>query len=478
MEVLEKLIKNMCGKSSFEINPLKQAGSNRKYYRINCKNESFIGVINENISENRAFIHFSKHFKKNGVNVPEIYMVSDDERAYLQQDLGDKDLFDSLMENRKDYAGLNQNIYNLYLKSIEHIAYMQIVASRDLDYSFAYPSKVFAKRSMKYDLNYFKYYFIKTNGIEFNEQALQDDVEKLTSELELAGAKYFMFRDFQARNIMIKDSQVYFIDYQGGRKGPLQYDIASLLFQAKAALPEETRIKLYKHYLNCVSKHIKIDENKFTEQYFGFVLIRVLQTLGAYGFRGLIENKPHFIQSIPYALNNLKFLLDKTNALNDYPVLKDISKQILEIKAFQNNSKSTTEGLKISITSFSYKKGIPIDLSGNGGGFVFDCRGIFNPGRIKEYKDITGRDEAVIKFLEEKSEAQAFVKNAYEMVKPTILNYKDRQFTDLMINFGCTGGQHRSVYCADSLAKKLSTIRGVTVYLWHREQDIREHYNY
>jgi len=478
MEILELLIKKWCGKNSYAVKPLKQAGSNRRYFRITCNKTSVIGVVNDNVAENQAFIYFSRHFRNKGVNVPEIYLVSEDERAYLQQDIGNVNLFDLLTDNRNDYEIPQTEIINYYLKSIEHLAYMQIVASDGLDYNYAFPSKVFGKRSMKYDLNYFKYYFIKTNGIEFNEQELQDDVEKLTSELEVAGAKYFMFRDFQARNIMIFNNEPYFIDYQGGRKGPLQYDIASLLFQAKATLPEEIRIKLYRHYLNCVSKHITINTELFTQHYFGFVLIRVLQTLGAYGFRGLIENKPHFIQSIPYALNNLKFLLYQTDVLDKYPVLKDICTQILELKAFQNNSESKLKGLKICITSFSYKKGIPIDLSGNGGGFVFDCRGIYNPGRIEEYRELTGRNQDVIKFLEEKSNIKEFVKRTFEILKPTILNYKERQFSNLMINFGCTGGQHRSVYCADNLAKMLSSVPNITVFLWHREQNIRETFTY
>jgi aminoglycoside/choline kinase family phosphotransferase len=474
MELLKKLFFDWSGEIPETINPIRQAGSNRQYYRLINGEKSAIGVINNDKRENRAFINFTNHFNKKGVNVPEIYAVDEAEMCYLQKDLGDDNLFDKLIEHRKIRGSCSDEVLDLYKQSIKQLAYMQIIASQDLDYNYAYPSKIFGKRSMKYDLNYFKYYFVKTTGLDFSEQALQDDVELLTSELELAGAKYFMFRDFQARNIMIYNNKPYFIDFQGGRKGALQYDIASLLFQAKAALPETIRETLFNYYLNCIQQHISVDVPAFTAHYHGFVLIRVLQTLGAYGFRGMIEHKPHFIQSIPYAISNLSYLLHQTKILSNYPELKRIADQITNLKSFKTSPNQDTDKLRIHVNSFSYNKGIPIDLSGNGGGFVFDCRGLHNPGRYTEYKKLNGRDPSVKSFLVDSSTATDFTKKIFELVKPTIINYQERKFSNLMVSFGCTGGQHRSVFCADLFCELLNNISNLSIELWHREQEIKE----
>ena len=477
MEQLKALFISQYSKIPQDIISIRQAGSNRKYYRLVADGISVIGVENNDEKENKAFVEFSKHFKNNKSCVPEVIAVSDDYLCYLQQDLGSDNLFDMLLQERSNDDLIPEHILQLYKKSIQQLSYLQIVASKGLDYKNAHPVESFSKRSMKYDLNYFKYYFIKTTGVEFSEQALQDDVEKLTTFLEQAGTNYFMYRDFQARNIMVQKNEPFFIDYQGGRKGPLQYDIASLLFQAKAALPQIVRDELFAYYMECVKEHIDIDEELFTRYYHGFVLIRVLQTLGAYGLRGIIEKKPHFIQSIPYAINNLKFLIQETNVLDNYPELQKIIQQIINMKAFQQNHKPTKGKLHVRVISFSYHKGMPIDLSGNGGGFIFDCRSIHNPGRYAEHRQFTGRNKGVKEFLQTKSRANDFVKDALKMVEPAIQVYQTRKFTDLMICFGCTGGKHRSVYSADMLSELLKDIPNLCIETWHREQDILEFYN-
>lgn len=450
------------------INKLPASGSYRSYYRISGKSMKCLGVYNNDLKENIAFIEFSAHFLKNGLKVPEIFAQNLDENIYLIEDFGDDTLFNKIQEIKNSNIE-NNEIIKLYKKVLTELPKFQIIAGKHLNYDLCYPRKHFDKQSMMWDLNYFKYYFLKLAQIPFDEQILEEDFELFTDFLLETDTNYFMYRDFQSRNIMIYNNEPYFIDYQGGRKGSLQYDIASLLFDAKADLSPEIRLELLDFYLNELKKYINVDINKFHSYFYGYVIIRILQAMGAYGFRGFYENKPHFLQSIPYAIRNLNYILENINLpiktktlFNTLSKLSE-SKRIKEIINIQK--------LKISINSFSFKKQHPVDKTENGGGFVFDCRALPNPGRLEIYKQKNGKDIEVIEFLESEQSVNLFIDNVLKILSISIENYIERGFENLMINFGCTGGQHRSVYCAEKIAILIYKKYNIICNINHLEQD-------
>lgn len=445
-EKLTDLYKQTFAESPDKIVSFPSSGSNRKYYRLFGKKETIIGVFGDDPAENKAFIGFTNHFLKAGLPVPKIHASKLEDGIYLQEDLGNDSLFNILTNNNSSV--LPKPINQLYKRTIEELINFQIKGDKGLDYSLCYPIDKFNGDSMQWDLNYFKYYFLKPSNITFDEQKLEQDFKVLISYLSAADSDYFMYRDFQARNILIKDNQPFFIDYQGGRKGPLQYDLASLLFQAKADLSPEFREEMLNYYLLKLSEKIKIGISTFTENYYGFVLLRTLQVLGAYGYRGYFEQKPHFIESAKYALKNLKWLLDNIDLPIELPeLIKNLKKLVNE-----NGSIQKPKGLTVEINSFSYLKyGVPKDISGNGGGFVFDCRALPNPGRYPEYKTITGKDHKVIEFLQKEKAVDEFLLNVKGITTQAVENYLERKFNHLSISFGCTGGQHRSVYSAEWL---------------------------
>jgi len=453
--------------SLFELLPA--SGSYREYARIKSMHHQVIGAFNQDIKENKAFLEFSAHFLQKEIPVPRIYSVSADRTCYLQEDLGNTTLFDFLSKVREK-EGFSKKIVDEYIKVLRQLPRIQLVADKDIDYSVCYPREAFDKQSMMWDLNYFKYYFLKLAKIPFDEQALETDFELFSDYLLSADGHAFLYRDFQSRNIMIKDEKVYFIDYQGGRKGALQYDLASLLYDAKADIPESEREALLEFYLDELSKYKEIDRPKFKSFYEGYVLIRIMQAMGAYGFRGFFEKKEHFLKSIPYALKNLKDLLEKNTIDINVPELFKVLESVCN-SSFLKSISSDNERLTVSIKSFSYKKGIPKDHSGNGGGFVFDCRAIHNPGRYLEYKKLTGKDPEVQQFLEDKSTMADFLAPVVSLVTHSVEVYLERGFTHLSVSFGCTGGQHRSVYAAEKLADYLRNKYPVTVVLQHIEQD-------
>ncbi len=453
---------------SFEMLP--PSGSYREYCRLKNDNRSVIGVFNADVKENAAFLAFTNHFREKGLPVPEIYAVSSDLTKYLLEDLGNTTLFDFLSQIRES-EGFSENIIAEYRKVIKVLPRIQVVAGKDIDYSVCYPRDAFDKQSMMWDLNYFKYYFLKLAKISFDEQALEDDFQTFSDYLLTAESNYFLYRDFQSRNVMLKNNEVYFIDYQGGRRGALQYDLASLLYDGKADIPQQVRIKLLQYYLEELKQYIPVNEKEFTAYFRGFVLIRIMQAMGAYGFRGFYEKKEHFLKSIPYALKNLEFLLNDLKLPVEIPELTKVlgllvkSEVLKEIGRRKNN-------LTVRVTSFSYRKGIPEDPSGNGGGFVFDCRAINNPGRHEEYKRLTGKDLKVQQFLEQKSEIGIFLDAVKVLVDQAVKIYLERGFSHLSVNFGCTGGQHRSVYSAEKMAAYLQNNYPVNVVLLHREQQL------
>lgn len=470
MKQLIGLFSDFTGKKNPSIEVLPTSGSNRKYYRLQSNNISLIGVHGESVDENRAFICLARHFLGRGLNVPEVLAVSDDEMFYIQQDLGDTILFDTIKGGRLTGVFSHQEKELLH-KTIYSLADFQIKGAQELDFSICYPLSEFNLRSVMWDLNYFKYSFLKTTGMDFREDLLENDFEKLASTLLEDKSDTFMYRDFQSRNVMLVDSSPYFIDFQGGRKGPIYYDVASFLWQAKANFSSDLREELIKTYITSLGKYKQVDESEFKYRLRQFVLFRTLQVLGAYGFRGYFEKKPHFIQSVPFALNNLRELLRE--GFSEYPYLDTLLREMVDLQQFADTRKRE---LEVKVYSFAYKKGIPNDVSGNGGGYVFDCRAINNPGKFERYSNVTGLDESVIKFLEDDGEIVDFLENIYPLVDMHVKRYMERNFTNLMISFGCTGGQHRSVYAAQHVAEHIHKKFGVKVSLVHREQNIEHEF--
>jgi aminoglycoside/choline kinase family phosphotransferase len=466
---INNLYESWAKEEALKITPLAQSGSYRKYFRISGEEKTAIGVFNPDKKENTAFISFTKHFIKKGLNVPHLYSHQLKENIYLIEDLGDSTLY-SFIEKEDKNEPISEKTLNHYKDALSHLVRFQLDGGKGLDYSVCYPRDKFDRQSIMWDLNYFKYYFLKLAKIPFDEQKLEDDFNSFTRLLLSAEAKYFMYRDFQSRNILIQNNQLFFVDYQGGRKGALQYDVASLLFQAKINLTQDIRENLLSHYLVELQKRIKISSKKFKKHYYNYVLIRLLQTLGAYGFRGYFENKSHFLLSIPYALKNLQWLLENNHLPNKLPEMNRVIASILGNKELKNlEIKSSDKKLEVTINSFSYKEGIPKDFSGNGGGFVFDCRALDNPGRYPEYVNSTGLDENVISFLKDRIDVKEFLNSIYSIVDESVKKYLQRDFKNLMINFGCTGGQHRSVYCAENLAKHLNEKFDVSVIINHTQ---------
>ena len=467
-EKLTKLFESHFKEKVVKSGPVKANGSDRKLSRLVGVKHSAIGVENADRTENIAFLEFSRHFYKLGLPVPEIYSEELDSDIYLEEDLGEDTLFDLLDERRSDENTFPADIEVLYEKVVQILPEFQIKAGQSLNYEACYPRHSFDRQSMIWDLNYFKYYFLKLAKVPFNEQKLEDDFDTLTHFLMQADHNYFLYRDFQSRNIMIRENKPYFIDYQGGRRGALQYDIASLLFDAKALLPFDVRTQLLEKYLEAVSTQIKITRNEFMKYYPGYVLIRLMQAMGAYGFRGFYERKEHFLQSVPYAIKNLEYILRTMDLPIKIPTLMQALQALVRSTRLRELG-NVSLPMTIQVQSFSYKKGLPKDKSGHGGGFIFDCRSLPNPGRLEQYIEQTGNDSEVIAFLENEEDVHSFLTHVKDLISPVIENYRERNFSHLSVAFGCTGGQHRSVYCANMLVKYLREKYSVKVDLRHRE---------
>lgn len=475
--LLSQLFLQATGKKAGEQVALTASGSNRRYYRIYSEDKqvSLIGVQGTSHDENHAFLYMDEHFLNQGLNVPRVLAVSEDEMAYVQEDLGDTLLFNYIAEGRKTGVFCEAE-KEMLRKTMRALAKFQVTGAQDFNFSVCYPQPEFNLRSIRWDLNYFKYCFLKATGLEFQEDKLENEFERLAYILlQQKRMNAFMYRDFQSRNVMVAPSREnpdelvpFFIDFQGGRRGPVYYDVASFLWQAKANYHDELRQELIDIYLDELEKYMPVDREEFLATLRHFVLFRTMQVLGAYGFRGYFEKKPHFLQSIPFAIENLRRLLK--NSADDYPYLIQVLHEMTEMKQFKEVS--VRKPLVVKVYSFSYKKGIPADDSGNGGGFVFDCRAVNNPGKYERYTYFTGMDEPVIKFLEQDGEILPFLDSAYKLVDASVKRYIDRGFRNLMVSFGCTGGQHRSVYAAEKMAEHLNTKFGVEVQLIHREQNV------
>ena len=468
---LLQLYAEYTGQEADSITELPSSGSNRRYFRL-LGNPTLIGVSGTSVEENRAFLYMAQHFKKKGLPVPTVYYRSADDRFYLQEDLGNTLLFDAIEKGRKSSV-FDEEERQLLKQTITLLPDIQFIGADGFDFSHCYPQPEFNRRSILWDLNYFKYCFLKATGLEYQEDRLEDDYQKMADVLLRSTAATFMYRDFQSRNVMVRDGKPWLIDFQGGRKGPVYYDVASFLWQAKANYPKELREELLDDYLHALQRYQPMDEKYFHSQLRHFVLFRTLQVLGAYGFRGYFEKKPHFIQSVPFAIENLRGLLREDYP--EYPYLNQLLRELTQLKQFTDDQQRRI--LEVKVFSFAYKKGIPNDPSGNGGGFVFDCRAINNPGKYERYNHFTGLDEPVIHFLEEDGEITTFLNHAYQLVDASVKRYMDRGFSNLMVSFGCTGGQHRSVYSAQHMAEHIHQKFGVKVSLIHREQNIEQLFN-
>jgi aminoglycoside/choline kinase family phosphotransferase len=455
MDVLKDLFERHFRSPVLRVQPLQGqlGGSGRSIIRLGGEKISAIGILHGVREENAAFIEFSRHFRGHGLPVPEIYAEELSHGAYLEEDLGDTTLFEFLSDNR-DGSDISAPVVEAYRKVVELLPRFQVEAGRDLNYKKCYPRGSFDRQSITWDLNYFKYYFLRLAGIPFNEQALEDDFGRLTKFLLSTGREYFLYRDFQSRNIMLRNGRPFFVDYQGGRKGALQYDIASLLYDAKAALPPELRQQLLDHYLDSLAGFIELDRQAFMQHYYAYVYVRIMQALGAYGFRGFYERKAHFLQSVPYALNNLRWLLHNVKLAVELPTLLDAFTSMVGSEKLGSVAVAG-ETLTVRIYSFSFHQGLPKDDTGNGGGFVFDARSIPNPGREERYKSLTGQDAPVIDYLNQQESVHQFLASVMSLVDASAGEYQRRGFKHLMVSFGCTGGQHRSVYFAEQLAKRL-----------------------
>lgn len=472
MKDLYSLFEKYTGKEPANVNSLTGSASNRSYFRMSEGECSLMGVVGTDALENKAFITLAGHFHEKGIPVPEVVSVSDDGMRYLQEDLGNVLLSDMVATAHKN-GGIEEgsDLEDLLCRTTGLLPKIQFEGAQGLDFSVCYPQPSFDRKMIMFDLNYFKYCFLKPSGVEFNEVFLQEDFERFADELLKDDSDTFLYRDFNARNVMVKDDEPYFIDFQGGRRGPIYYDVASFIWQARARYPEWLKRKMLGSYLKSLASYVPVDRDVFEARLRLFRLFRMLQVLGAYGFRGLIEHKAQFVTSIPPAMSDLRTLLETPFA--EYPYLQEVLEKMVSLERF---AEPCDDGkLEVRVYSFSFKKGIPQDMTGNGGGYVFDCRSIHNPGRYEPYKKLTGRDEPVIRFLEDDGEIIGFIEHVYGVVDPHVETYSRRGFTSLMVSFGCTGGQHRSVYCAEHLAHHLAEkYPDIRVRLIHREQNISE----
>ena len=512
MQKLIDLYKQWKGTEPVHVHQLTGAGSNRSYYRLtDQEGQTVIGVIGTSRDENHAFLYLTEHFNRRKLPVPQVLAASDDQLRYLQTDLGSVSLFDAVRGGREAGGRYTLKEQDLLRKTIRELPNIQIRGARGLDFSNCYPQAEFNVDSVLFDLNYFKYCFLKATELDFHELKLEADFRLFAKDLTTdtdnpaEDVECFLYRDFQARNVMLdRSGNPFFIDYQGGRKGPYYYDLASFLWQASARYPHKLRRELVYEYYNSLKNYTEVPSARhFANRLSLFVLFRTLQVLGAYGFRGYYEQKKHFIESIPPAIHNLRELLASSTQFH-YPYLIEVLQKLTELPQYAQieTTGSRADGYKttdlnpykahpqdgpatfskydaqgplvVRVFSFSFAKGIPEDESGNGGGYVFDCRSTHNPGRYEPYKKLTGLDEPVIRFLEDDGEILTFLDSVYKLADAHVRRYIQRGFTSLMFCFGCTGGQHRSVYSAQHLAEHIHEKFGIEVRICHREQHITQ----
>jgi aminoglycoside/choline kinase family phosphotransferase len=471
-ERLIRLFRDRYGEAPSAILSLAGDGSTRAYRRLLGEaDHRVIGVMGPDHEENRAFLSFTRAFKGIGLPVPDVLEADEEAGVYLLEDLGDTTLFDALSEARSEHGGeLPPTIVEVYRKVIAWLPRFQVEGGRVVDFSLAYPREAFDRQSILWDLNYFKYHFLKLAHIPFSEARLELDFETLTEFLLQSERDHFMYRDFQSRNVMLRDGEPWFIDYQGGRRGALPYDIASLLYDAKADISDDLRDQFLEHYLMSLEEHVTVDQPAFRRLYRGYVLVRVMQALGAYGYRGFFERKPRFLRSVPFAAQNLRRLLERGLPVN-VPEMKRVFERIVAAWSGPLEGSPSDGRLTLHVYSFSYRRGYPEPVDSHGGGFVFDCRSVPNPGREPEFRVLTGLDTGVVRFIEAAPATEAYWSGVQRLADAHISDYSRRGFESLTVSFGCTGGQHRSVYFAERLARHVSgSFPDVHVRVHHRER--------
>ncbi|MDE7025385.1 MAG: phosphotransferase [Paramuribaculum sp.] len=465
---LRNLYERFVGADASMVFPIAQDGSSRKYWRFqSVDNEPLVGCCGLDVRENDAFIYLSGLLHDAGINVPSVKAVSDTGQEYLQSDLGSLSLYDVISQQ----GSTDCKVMYLADKCMSELAKVHYVTVGKVDYSRCFPRPAMDMRSVMWDLNYFKYCFLKPLGVMIDEDCLERDFETVASMIDNVAVKVLMLRDFQSRNIMVHNEEPWIIDFQGARLGPAAYDVASFAWQARAGFPASMRHDIVERYVVHAREYELFNEDDFRKSYPLCVLVRLIQVLGAYGFRGLIERKSKFITPIPDAVALMAELLTD-NPMREIPYLMNLLRRLCFHPLLQHSAPRS--GLVVDVSSFSYKKGVPVDNSGNGGGFVFDCRAVHNPGRYEMYKPLTGLDQPVIEFLESNGEIADFLHNVYELVDNAVDRYMKRGFTHLCVHFGCTGGRHRSVYSAQHLAEHINSKFGVEVNLCHREQGITQ----
>lgn len=470
MDSVYRLFTDYTGESVLNISELPASGSNRRYFRVEGEKTTLIAAVGKSIEENQAFWNINKHFASKGINVPAVFAHSQDFSVYLQEDLGDDTLFGRVSHGRDNGGNYSPEEKQLIIRTIRELPKIQFLGAQDFDFSQCFPQPAFDAQTIQFDQNYFKYCFLKATGVEFNEVALERDFKSMSAILMQSMSDTFMYRDFQGRNVMIKDGKLWFVDFQGGRKGPIYYDVASFIWQAKAAYPEDFKQELIDNYLDALQTYLSISSDAFREALRHYVLFRTLQVLGAYGFRGYFEKKPHFLQSIPFAMANLRKLLQ--HPFNEYPYLSGLLDELTHMKQF--DTVSMEKPLEVDIYSFAFDKGIPADNHGNGGGYVFDCRAIDNPGKYEHYQRFSGLDHEVADYFSKVGDLPNYLGDIFDIVDSHVKNYMDRKFTHMMISFGCTDGKLRSVYCAERLAAHISNRFNISVHMVHRELGVEK----
>lgn len=471
-EIIRTAFQREFGFKADHILPIEQSGSNRQYFRIQHRKGTTIATYNNDINENDAFIYFQQFFSKKRLPVPEVYTYLRDEKIYFQQDLGKTTLYEVVKEWQHGKIS-SEILQQLYYTVLDDLLQFQFSALDGLDFSKCYPISEFNEKAIRWDLYYFKYMFLRLSYASFHEQKLEEDFDRLVNDLLKAESKYFVYRDFQSRNIMLYDNKCYYIDFQGGRKGSLFYDVASLLYDGKAALTESIRTSLLAYYYHLLLKYVRYEKDDFEQMFYSFVLFRIVQALGAYGYRGIYERKEHFLKSIEPALNNIRYLAQHTHISHSYPYLTQLLLNQKDNSFLQPYISATkhSDKLTIRIQSFSYKNGYPADDSGHGGGFVFDCRALPNPGKVDELKILTGKDQRVMVYMQQFDEVSRFLQQVYALTDAMIERYIQRDFEYCSVSFGCTGGQHRSVYCAEQLARHVSENYDIKIELRHLNQE-------
>jgi len=470
-DALDRLFEATFGAPPQAQEPLAGDGSRRRMIRLHRKDgPSVIGVLGPNGDENRAFLSYSATFRDLGLPVPAVYGADEAAGVYLVEDLGDTTLFDRLDPARRTGDPLPDDVLRLYEKVLAWLPRFQVEGGRAVDYSVAYPRPRYDAQAMQWDLDYFKYAFLKLAHVDFHEARLAEDAARLIRWLSGPGGRHFVYRDLQTRNIMVRDDTPWFIDYQGGLQGPLQYDVAKLLYEGKAGLDEATRERLLDHYLTALAEYVPVQRDSFLTHFRGFVVLRILQGLGAYGYLGLYGRKPQFLARIPPAIADLEGLLASGFLPLDLPELRAVFERLIASETLRAETRTPATGLTVRVGSFSYKRGVPADPSGHGGGFTFDCRALPNPGRLAAYAGRSGLEDEVADWLETQAATDAFYAQAAALVEAQVARYEERGFDSLQVLFGCTGGQHRSAYLARRLATALAKCHPeATVCVTHHE---------